>query len=210
MSFMHACEADQVDPGFIRTTAAVNTTYVVDLETMELAYSLPYAKGRHHPISPDGSLMVRQAGEGALLAGPLIVGDLETGEAIVELEGVCWWGAIEQHAGESACAESADPPFSLLAQRVRWSPDGTMIAAVNGTLGGTGAYVAVWDSNTGELVFFEPGNTDLGHHVDAIFTPDSSGLVTSYWGGALRTFSTDTWNLDVEVPFELSWAGLVA
>lgn len=177
------------------------TSYVVDLETMEIEYSLPDVKGRHQPISPDGTRMVIQAGELPYLIGPLMVRDLETGEAI-ELEGTCWWDALEASRGESECAEAAEPPFALGAVRVRWSPDSSMIAAIHGPLrgvGGVGAYLAVWDAETGELVFFEPGNTDLSHHIDAIFTPDSSGLVTSYWRATIRTFSTETWEVETEV-----------
>lgn len=208
-SFSRACDADQLQPGLGGTTGAVLTTYVVDAERGELGYRLPDGKGRHLPISPDGKRFVRQQGEGAELAGPLQVRDLQTGEVMVELEGTCWYDTFEFFQGRSECVVAEGPPFVLWAQRVHWSPDGNMVGAVNGYLRGTGAYLAVWDAHTGELLFTELGNTDLGHHVDFAFTPDSSSLVASYHGQALREFSTETWDLEREVPIgvELSRSG---
>ncbi len=206
-SFNHACADEQIAPGLIRTTAAVQTTYVVDLDGPSVAYTLPDAKGRSQPISPDGTRFVRQEGDGGLLNGPLIVRDLETGEPIVELQGLCWWDALEASRGESECMLNSEPPFAIGGATLRWSPDGTTIAAVNGSLRGAGAYLAVWDARTGELVFWEPSTTDLSHHVDAIFTPDSTAVVSSYWEPVLRRISTETWEIESEVPLPPVVAG---
>lgn len=200
-AFMTSCDEDQLAPGLIRTTAAVSSTVVVDLTTTEVEYSLDDAKGTFQPISPDGSRFVRQQGEGGLLTGPLVVRDLATGRQLVELEGFCWWDAVEMSAGESDCITQLPAPFAMAPSRVHWSPDGSMVAAVNAILRHDGGFLAVWDAETGELLFTETGIGELSHHVDAIFTPDSSGLVASYWGPAIRRFSTDTWTIEHEEPF---------
>lgn len=204
-SYMTICETE-VD-------GRTQTTHVVDTATGEMVYTLWGGKGQEQTISPDGTKFVRHEGE-ALLFRPARVYDLGTGEELFVLEGVCEWDGsqdtqLRASLDEELCFNREAPPFASIFHRFAWSPDGSMLAGVDQRVSGTGAPVMVWDAATGELLFYELGNTSLSHHADAEFTPDSSAMVSSYWNPALRRFSTDTWELESEVgyPPELTGAG---
>lgn len=180
------------------------TTQAVALDARAVAYALPGGWGQQQPISPDGERFVRQAADDSML-GPLEVRDVRTGGLAVELQGICWW---DQDIGATGqCTVGTEPPFAFWANRLRWSPDGTMIAGVSALFQGTGVILGVWDATTGELLFVETGDTELGNHVDAVFSPDSARLVASYWGPMFRMFSTDDWSVTAEAPIPESLTG---
>jgi WD40 repeat protein len=114
------------------------------------------------------------------------VRDLLNGELIVQLEGLCTWDASlpdDQHDG---CEEFPDEPFGILAELVRWSPDGSMIAAA------VGAEMAVWDTSSGRLLFTEAVDPGRIFVADAIFTPDSRHLVVSSVPDGIRVLSSSS------------------
>ena len=49
-------------------------------------------------------------------------------------------------------------PFPIWAGRLRWSPDGTMIASSDDL--NQDGYVAVWDARDGSLLFTGPADPD--------------------------------------------------
>jgi WD40 repeat protein len=121
-----------------------STTYVIDWEAGRVLVALPGGRGGALAISPDGSRFVRQEGEGTRY-GPLTVRDLSTGAEIIELDGLCTWDASSPvpPGQQEGCATSPEEPFAVRASRLKWSPDGTMIAAAARTT------VVVWDADTG-------------------------------------------------------------
>ena len=166
------------------------TTYVVDVQAGRLLYTLPGHQAQALGVSADGTRFVRQEGEGTM-HGPLAVRDLRTGAEIVELEGLCTWDAAsplppEQQEG---CAAYPDQPFGISAWRLKWSPDGTMIAAAADTT------VVVWDADTGALLYAEdPDPARLGI-ADVIFSPDSQLLIATSNDAKDRLISTRTWEV---------------
>lgn len=134
-------------------------------------YTLPGHQSPGLAVSPDGTRFVRQEGEGRQHDW-LVVRDLQTAEEIVEL----------------------GPPgkSGIRAHRLRWSPDGSMIAAA------FDSDVAVWDSVTGSLLFAQEPDPDRIHTADLLFSPDSARLVTSSRDFMVRAFSTESWELVTE------------
>jgi len=159
------------------------TTYAVSLEDSEVHYILPGHQGAGLRISPDGTRFVRQDGEGTM-HGPLTVRDLRTGDLLVELDGLCTWDAESPDEEQEGCREYPEQPFSIQAELVRWSPDGSMIAAA------MGAEMAVWDASSGRLLFAEDVDPGRIFAADAMFTSDSRRLVVSGVPDGIRVLST--------------------
>lgn len=159
------------------------TTYVTSLDDSEVLYMLPGHQAETLAISPDGTRFVRQDGEGTL-HGPLTVRDLRSGDLIVELEGLCTWDAALADDEPDGCSAYPEQPFGIQAGLVRWSPDGSMIAAA------VGAEMAVWDASSGRLLFAEDVDPGRIFAADAIFTPDSQNLVVSGVPDGIRVLST--------------------
>ena len=175
------------------------TTYVADLQTGEVVYTLAGQGGTGMSISPDGTRFVRQEADGATWGG-LSIRDLATGRLLVELDGLCEFdsGSAEPLDERQGCRPYPDTPFALPAMRVHWSPDGTMLAS--GSPGGA----IVWDTATGEMLHAEVApdttysvsNEDEGNFAfDVVFTPDSSRLIVS-GHVEVRSIRTDTWELE--------------
>ncbi len=172
---------------------------VVDLATRSRLGSWPGWWSQDLAISPDGRFFVSQQSDGGNLIGPLEVADLRTGAVVVELKGMCRYdsGSLTPWAEQPGCvAYPKTPfPFGLGSEAIQWSPDGTMIAAVDGYLG----TVVVWDARSGAVKFQSDLSSDRGPFM-VIFTPDSKGLVVSWnvWSaspatGLVEMLSTETW-----------------
>jgi class 3 adenylate cyclase/WD40 repeat protein len=174
-------------------------TQVINHETGELIHSLPDSGARVVRISPDGTRFVRQEGVNGLL-GPLVVRDVVAGRQIVELAGTCIWDPGIAVLENEGCRTFPEPPFAMLVDRLRWSPDGNFIAGIATET----ASVAVWDAHSGALLFAPEMAGELKWPVDVIFAPDSSELTVSYFGHALRVFSAASWEMLREVALEPS------
>ncbi|HET9457078.1 MAG TPA: WD40 repeat domain-containing protein, partial [Candidatus Limnocylindrales bacterium] len=190
-----------------------STTQVVDLADMTLAYSLPGAGGQGMAVSPDGRRFARQEADG-LTHGAIMVRDLASGREVLELEGLCSFENGPNSAeGVGGCRRFPEAPFPIWVWQIRWSPDGSMIAAVDQ---GNSWFVAVWSAEDGRLL--SPDRTELlsagrwasqppdatleqGAGVelaawDAIFSPDSRSLLVSYEGGVIDAVSLDSWRVE--------------
>jgi WD40 repeat protein len=178
------------------------TTYVADLQTGKVAYVLPGQGGEGLSISPDGTRFARQEADGTTW-GALSIRDLATGRLLVELDGLCEWesDSSEPWDEREGCQPYPRTPFVLAAQRLHWSPDGTMLAT-----GGAGAIV--WDTATGKMLHAEVApetkysvsDEDEGNFAfDVVFTPDSSRLIVS-GNIEVRSIRTDTWELEQQSP----------
>lgn len=182
--------------------APESMTYSVDLDAGELLLELAGLSGQTLEISPDGTRFVRQ--EGSPLIRGLSVRDIRTGDRVLELDGLCEWDIDRvdeddvQREETGACEEFPTPPFPLAVWQLHWSPDGSMIAAVDH--GNYGGYVAVWDALSGRMIGTLPLDPELGWAAsDTLFSPDSSHLIVAHWStGDRQAYSTETWELVVE------------
>ena len=166
------------------------TTYIVDVEARRVLHTLPGPPAQALAVSLDGTRFVRQ--EGAETAfGPLAVRDLRTGAVIVELQGLCTWDGSSPSPAEQqgGCGTYPEPPFGIQARRLRWSPDGTMIAAATGTS------VVVWDADTGALLHADEPDPARVSISDVLFFPDSQQLIAVSNDSRHRVISTRTWQV---------------
>ena len=133
------------------------TTFVVDIGARSMLHSRAGGQFGSLAVSPDGSRYVDQQalGDGADAdVGAPVVHDRRTGEHEVELD------ALPDH-------DEWSPIW-----RVRWSPDGALIAA---TFPGE---LAVWEAATGALLYTTRSDGDSEIR-DVLFTPDSGRLITT-------------------------------
>jgi WD40 repeat protein/DNA-binding CsgD family transcriptional regulator len=182
--------------------AAFNENCTTDLKILGVTNVIDVASGKplYPPLvgvasqtldfSPDGARFVRQDGPDGLF-GQIAIRAVRTGNEVLELEGVCissWNEGPREEYG--ACRPFPNTPFPIFARSLRWSPDGSMIAAVDG--GNGEEYMAVWDARDGKLIFRGPTDQPAS---DVIFSPDSKALLVSYQSGIFRSYSTQTWQV---------------
>ncbi len=149
-------------------------------------------------LSPDGRSFVSQVSRDGIVMGPLAVADIRTGSVQVQLQGLCTYDSNSAPFDEQpGCVTYPKTPFpfGLVSGAIQWSPDGRMIAAVEGNSGS----VVVWDAQTGAVEFQSESSPDKGAF-QVLFTPDSKGLVVSWnvWTpapaqGVVEMLSTETW-----------------
>lgn len=149
-------------------------------------------------ISPDGSRFVSQVLPWPEF-GPLEVRDVRTGGRLIELEGVCTWdsdawneGVLREETGD--CNSYPEPPFPVHLGSIDWSPDGTMIAALDDF----DRFVMVWDAADGRMIYAQPPDADWNPQT-VLFSPDSETLLVSS-ERTVRQLSTDTWTVIREAP----------
>jgi class 3 adenylate cyclase/WD40 repeat protein/RecA/RadA recombinase len=212
-------EGLNVAGGNVSVTSLCNGTpllvaRVADRASLAVSRVLP--GGAVMAISPDGSRLARQTGRlvqpddptSDIEAGPLEIVDVGSG-ATLQLEGLCSYnwsgegGESHQPAKNPGCAEFPAEPFELYTWRLRWSPDGSMLVAVDADQ----AYWAVWNTHDGSLIGASTAVARPGAF-DARFTADSSHLVVSYTGSSadygatvadtLESISTTSWTVDAQ------------
>jgi WD40 repeat protein len=150
--------------------------------------------------------------------GGLAIRQLDTGRLVRELDGLCgWlWPADEPRVPDPECRTFPERPFPIWIWQVEWSPDGSMVAAIDHA-GFFDGFVAVWDTSTGELLHaWDPDTVPAGPASgtwieDALFSPDSGRLIVATasqgdWG-EFHVFSTDTWEIGVEASLPLDVEG---
>jgi WD40 repeat protein/DNA-binding SARP family transcriptional activator len=170
------------------------TTYVMDSLSGETVLALEGHGSQALRLSPDGTRFVRQEREFdegvAHITAPRIR-DARTGELLLELDGACRYPAINPTGTpDFGCALYPDLPAPLWAWRLKWSPDGALIAAARGGAGGFG--LMVWDATSGELLHHHD-DCNVG---DTWFSTDSSLLVVACGyreDPMLVALSTDDW-----------------
>ena len=183
--------------------------YGIDLSSVDGRFERPSFDGQTLALSPDAK---RYAGQESIdrVIGALQVHDAETGELLVKLEGVCDWDqkAFTPRAETGACKPFPTQPFGLFNVTIAWSPDGSLVAALDHA--NEEGYFAVWDSRTGRLVHAQPR---LGPSFWAIlFAPDGATLIASTsdvpdGSPELVEFSTETWEILRRAPIEASLEG---
>jgi DNA-binding CsgD family transcriptional regulator/WD40 repeat protein len=187
------------------------STYVYDLATLDVRAFNGVSQAA---LSSDGRRLAVQEARvdgDRLVTGPMRIIDLAS-DAVVELEGLCafdWQRTpsdLEALADEGPCRAFPNTPFPLAAQRIQWSPDGTMLAVVGEAPPG---YFAVWQTDTGRLVrdalaviphgTDEPTRKDI-RTTDLAFTTDSQDLIAVVLDddpvGELLRISTTTWEVE--------------
>lgn len=185
-------------------------TYLVDPLEGKVLRAIPKHDGQGLALSPDGSRIVRQSRDETTTYPPAVI-DVASGTELT-LQGVCAWnGAISTPPHEQAgCREFPATPFPLWNWQLDWSPDGSMVAAVDRA--SQHGQLVVWDAQTGALVFTGP--TDA-FGSDAIFSPDSAVLLFGHdLAGQARVtaYSTSSWEPLAEgnVPGGLTFVGYTA
>jgi hypothetical protein len=126
------------------------TTDVADLQTGKVAYTLAGQGGAGMSISPDGTRFVRQEADGATW-GTLSIRDLETGQLLVELDGLCEFDSVSiepstngKDAGRTPRRRSPCPRSGCTGHRTaECSPPGSRGGAI------------VWDTASGEMLHAE-------------------------------------------------------
>ncbi len=166
------------------------TTYVVDVTTLGVLHTVPGQQPQALDVSLDGTRYVSQESLGTK-QGPVVVRDINTGERLVELDMPCTFG-VRAPEQSIQCPGPLDETAGIWTSRLRFSPDGTMIAAaVQGGL-------AAWDGVSGSLLFAQGTTNEQIAVADLVFSPDSKQLVTTYDGWAIRAFSTETWEVTTD------------
>jgi WD40 repeat protein len=162
---------------------AIGEVVVFDLHTGVEARRIGGVAGKVARIAPNGaSVVVQSATEEGV--GGLRVYDIATGEARIDLEGLCTWRPGED---SSHCAESG--LIAADATDLGWSPDGRFVAMS----GGVSQRVLVWDTSTQQLEFVsEPSGVFPFSAV--VFSPDGSMLAVSSKTG-MWIYDTKTWEL---------------
>jgi WD40 repeat protein len=168
-------------------------TQVIDVQAGTLLASLPGWQAQDLAISPDGKSFVTQEAKAPSRTGPLMVADLRTGSPVVELQDLCWYDQSMPIETQTECAVYPQTPFPFTTWNVQWSPDGKMIAAVDGRGPYPGGYLVVWDARDGHVLFKDP-IVDGQSVWQVIFTPDSKRLVLSHLGTEpVEMLSTEAW-----------------
>jgi WD40 repeat protein len=192
----------------------VAASRIMDRDSLTVTHDLPDGFGM--ALSQDGSRLARQTAhrtepdeqneDGYVEVGSLEIVDLESRRETVRLEGLCAYNVdretnLHLPAENPGCAEFPTEPFEMRAFRLRWSPDGSMLAAVDGTEG----YWAVWNTGDGSLV---SGAMGVARRLafDVLFTADSQNLIVSYTGSAvdygsptfdsIESISTASWTVE--------------
>jgi DNA-binding SARP family transcriptional activator/WD40 repeat protein len=190
-------------------------TYVIDVDAREVASDVPGYHGQDMRLSPDGTRFVRQeVGEPPVppddgdhdWVSPIRVRDSRSGELLVELEGMCVWDRASgtPRSQQEGCAAYPSTPFPVWNWKLRWSPDGSRIAAAIHPA--TGGMVLVWDTDSGRLV---GSFDDCPEGVEGlIFSPDGRELLVSCRTvGTVVRLSTDTWDATETVELDVSAEG---
>lgn len=166
----------------------------ISLEEGEVTRQID-SRSQTQSISPDGEVVVLQepgdplpgSDFPGLWVGSLWIRDLETGERVTELQGLCHWGF---NGPSDHCQPYPETPFLFWAWKLVWSPDGRFLAGVNHSQGDSAAYVVVWEVASGAIVG-DYACTEWGS--GAIFSPDGSELIVSCSSGEIVAVDTTTW-----------------
>jgi len=193
-AFSQYCGSDPRVPSFAQ---------IVDIAAGRPLHADSSSEGQSQRISPDGTRFVHQEGPWPHYGG-LTIRNLRTGALVRELDGLCGfdWPEGPGRILDPECRTFPGRPFPIWIWQVEWSPDGTMIAAIDHA-GVFDGFVAVWDASSGELLHTWdpdgiPAEPGAGTWIeDVLFSPDSGELIvaitpTEGWG-EFHVFSTDTW-----------------
>ncbi|HVM24559.1 MAG TPA: AAA family ATPase [Candidatus Limnocylindrales bacterium] len=167
------------------------TTFILEPDQLHVLARYTDHQAQASGLSPDGRRIAHHLPGKDFQFGPIAIQDVATGEVLVQLEGTCEWDDF--HIVSSDCRTNPEAPFIFYANRLAWSPDGTMLAGVS-----RGMYFAVWDTHTGALLYTEPVDQRRGFVTDAFFTPDGADLIVTYFGRRLDRISVGAWERTLE------------
>jgi class 3 adenylate cyclase/WD40 repeat protein len=171
------------------------STLLLDAMTGSEDLRVDGARGHVQAPSPDGRWLARQEdpgpGDWEEGTGPVVIRDLESGEALITLDPVC-----QELPSEGDCTGRY-----LNMDWMDWSSDGRYLA------GGGWAGLAVWDTTSGQAVLATPRNDDEMERWDVAFSPDGERLLVSWiiFGTdsvTIDEYSTETWELMRQVPVD--------
>jgi WD40 repeat protein len=169
---------------------------VMDLRTRGVVARHPGQIAQALVLSPDGRRFARQELIDDLSISPIRIRDVQTGELVVELDGVCEWLQTQDKAEAPGCRPFPDTPFAMENFDLEWSPDGRWLAA-NDVYDG---FIAVWEAATGALVHTAAPPDDFMFSLR--FSAGSDQLVAGTNGGRIVVFSTETWAIEQEIPLD--------
>jgi WD40 repeat protein len=173
--------------------------------------------GHAGALSPDGSKVAFQAitqevtltdeeagvglGGRYLRFSSIRVHDVRTGEQLTELEGLCdWLSGASPEIPLDGCGPPPEP-FADWLLNLRFSPDGTLVAAGHGRSIGA---LSVWDSATGERIWFSGPLGDTGKPHIVRFSPDGRWLAANsrHERSELFVYETETWSQVARLPVD--------
>ena len=171
--------------------------YGIDLSASTVAWTAEEMGGQHLAVSPDGTRLARQR----LDTMGLEIDDAATGERIVPLEGTCTWTSPDDELRDRdpGCQPFPSTPFPFFANDLQFSPDGSVLAGIDSM-----GYLVVWDPVSGRML---ETIQSRGRAAGLLFTPDGREIILGTEGGEMLAYSTRSWQLTREVPFDESVQG---
>ena len=162
---------------------------VFDALSGRVLQRLPDYGGQMVRLSPDGTLLVGQQFVAPGWLGAVHIRDLESGEVLVELEGVCAYWEYSTRTGPE-CQEAPEGPFVVWDPFIEFSPDGSMLAVSH-----AGDRVGVWDVRSGRRLWLsEPEAGDI-----VGFSPQSD-LLAYEERPDVRVVKTESWTEVTSLP----------
>ena len=165
------------------TRFAIGELVIFDTASGVITHRVAGTAGKVARISPDGSAVaVQSATQDGI--GNILVLDLETGETVYELPGLCTW---RPGTGDTACGDLVAADATDLA----WSADGQLLAMA----GGSADALIVWNVGDQKVVFQSPPHERDTFPFSAVaFSPDGTFVAVSSKSG-MWIYNTTSWEL---------------
>jgi WD40 repeat protein len=144
---------------------------VVDLATEAVVTAIDAVTGQRGTLSPDGAHFAAQQKVDGDTYGGIRILDATSGEVLTVVDGLCAYTDADIGEGTACGVEPPDAPNTAWTWQLRFSPDGSRLAMVNGRH----SSVHVWDTATGAALLTTPSLSDDWLPA-ATFGPDGSWL----------------------------------
>jgi WD40 repeat protein/DNA-binding SARP family transcriptional activator/energy-coupling factor transporter ATP-binding protein EcfA2 len=162
---------------------------VVDLTSEAVVSTIGAVTGQLGTLSPDGARFAAQQKVDGDTFGGIRIHDATSGEVLTEVDGLCAYTEADIGEGTACGVEPPGAPNTAWTAQLRFSPDGSRLAMVNGRH----SSVHVWDTGTGEALLTTPSLSESWWPA-ATFGPDGSWLAVMS-DTELVVHDTGTWSV---------------